>query len=159
MDRGVELFQHELKDIYDAENKLSRELKSMAKKATDEQLVDGFREHQQQTEGQIRRLEQVFGILDRKPDREVCHGINGLIKEFKSFVEEEDPSPQLLDVFAASAALKVEHYEISSYNSLIKLANQAGLTEAVSLLQENLTEEEATAQKLDTLSEKLGAQV
>lgn len=159
MERGLELFQHELKDIYDAEHKLSRELGNMAKKAHDEQLAEGFIEHQQQTEGQIKRLEEVFGVLDKKPSREVCHGINGLLEEYKSFVKEEDPSPELLDVFSTGAALKVEHYEISSYNSLIKLAQQAGLTDAISLLQENLSEEQETAEKLETLSEQLGARV
>jgi ferritin-like metal-binding protein YciE len=36
------------------------------------------------------------------------------------------------------AAAKVEHYEICSYKSLIKLATQLGLNEAVTLFQESL---------------------
>jgi ferritin-like metal-binding protein YciE len=159
MEQGIELFEHELKDIYDAENKLSRELQSMAKKVSDEQLAEGFLEHKQQTDGQIKRLDDVFGLLDKKPSRETCHGINGLIKEFKSFVDEEKPSPELLDVFATGASLKVEHYEMAAYKSLIKLARQAGLSDAVSLLEENLSEEEETARKLETLSEELGQRV
>jgi ferritin-like metal-binding protein YciE len=159
MEQGIELFEHELKDIYDAENKLSRELQSMAKKVSDEQLAEGFLEHKQQTDGQIKRLDDVFGLLDKKPSRETCHGINGLIKEFKSFVDEEKPSPELLDVFATGASLKVEHYEMASYKSLIKLARQAGLNNAVSLLEENLSEEEETARKLEALSEELGQRV
>jgi ferritin-like metal-binding protein YciE len=159
MEQGIELFEHELKDIYDAEKKLSRELESMAKKVSDEQLAEGFLEHKQQTDGQIKRLDDVFGLLDKKPSRETCHGINGLIKEFKSFVNEEKPSPELLDVFATGASLKVEHYEMAAYKSLIKLARQAGLSDAVSLLEENLSEEEETARKLEALSEELGQRV
>jgi ferritin-like metal-binding protein YciE len=159
MEQGIELFEHELKDIYDAENKLSRELESMAKKVSDEQLVEGFLEHKQQTDGQIKRLDDVFGLLDKKPSRETCHGINGLIKEFKSFVDEEKPSPELLDVFATGASLKVEHYEMAAYKSLIKLARRAGLNDAVSLLEENLSEEEETARKLEALAEELGQRV
>jgi ferritin-like metal-binding protein YciE len=159
MKQGIDLFEHELKDIYDAEQKLSRELENMAKKATNEELAEGFLHHQQETEGQIKRLEEVFGIVGNKPSRETCHGINGLIEEYKTFVKEEDPSPELLDVFSSGAALKVEHYEIASYSSLIKLASQAGLTDAVSLLQENLIEEQETAKKLETLSKQLGTRV
>jgi ferritin-like metal-binding protein YciE len=159
LDRGIELFEHELKDIYDAENKLSRELEGMAKKAGDEELVEGYLEHKQQTDGQIKRLEDVFGLVDKKPSREPCHGINGLLKEFKSFVADEKPSPELLDVFAIGASLKVEHYEIASYKSLIQLAKQAGLGEAVLLLERNLSEELATADKLEVLAERLGARV
>jgi ferritin-like metal-binding protein YciE len=159
MDKGIDLFEHELKDIYDAENKLSRELENMAKKTKDEQLAEGFLHHQRETEGQLKRLEDVFGVVGQKPSRETCHGINGLLEEYKSFVKEEDPSPELLDVFATGAALKVEHYEIAAYSSLIKLAHQAGLNDAVSLLQENLSEEQETAKKLETLSKELGARV
>jgi ferritin-like metal-binding protein YciE len=159
LDRGIELFEHELKDIYDAESKLSRELEGMAKKASDEELVEGYLEHKQQTDRQIKRLEDVFGILDKKPSRETCHGINGLLKEFKSFVADEKPAPELLDVFAAGASLKVEHYEIAAYKSLIQLAQQAGLSDAVSLLKQNLSEEQETAAKLEILAEKLGTRV
>jgi ferritin-like metal-binding protein YciE len=159
MEKGIELFEHELKDIYDAENKLGRELESMAGKVTDEKLTKGLLEHKQQTESQITRLEEVFGLLDKKPSREVCHGINGLLKEFKSFVDEEDPSPELLDVFATGASLKVEHYEMAAYKSLIKLAEQGGLGDAVPLLEETLNEEQETAQKLEALSEQLGQRV
>lgn len=159
MDRGIELFEHELKDIYDAENKLSRELESMAKKTSDEELAKALLDHKQQTDGQIKRLEDVFRLVDKKPSREPCHGINGLLKEFKSFVTDEKPSPEVLDVFAIGASLKVEHYEIASYKSLIQLAQQAGLSDAVSLLKQNLSEEQETAAKLEILAERLGARV
>jgi ferritin-like metal-binding protein YciE len=159
LDRGIELFEHELKDIYDAESKLSRELEGMAKKAGDEGLVEAYLEHKQQTDGQIKRLEDVFGLVDKKPSREPCHGINVLLKEFKSFVADEKPSPELLDVFAIGASLKVEHYEIASYKSLIQLAKQAGLGAAVLLLERNLSEELETADKLEVLAERLGARV
>ncbi len=81
------------------------------------------------------------------------------MKEFKSFVAEEKPAPELLDVFAAGASLKVEHYEIAAYKSLIQLAQQAGLSDAVSLLKQNLSEEQETAAKLEILAEKLGTRV
>lgn len=159
MERGIELFEHELKDIYDAENKLSRELGGMAKKASDQELEEGYLEHQRQTDGHIKRLEEVFGLVDKKPSREPCHGINGLLKEFKTFVADEKPTPELLDVFAIGASLKVEHYEIASYRSMIQLAKQAGLADAVPLLELNLSEEQETADKLEVLAEKLGARV
>jgi ferritin-like metal-binding protein YciE len=159
MESGKDLFIHELKDIYDAENKLVNALGDMAKKVKDPQLQQAFETHRQTTEQQVQRLEQVFGMVDRKPTREKCDGINGLIEEFKSFVKEEDPSPEILNLFATSAAAKVEHYEISSYRSLIKLADQMGLSEAARLFQQTLQEEEETAQEMEMMSEKLGQEV
>lgn len=60
------------------------------------------------------------------------------------------------DVFATGAALKAENYEISSYKSLIKLASQLGLSEAVTLFQETIREEEETAREIEQMSEILG---
>ena len=159
MESGKDLFIHELQDIYDAENKLVIALEDMAKKVENPELQKSFEEHRTVTQKQVERLEKVFPMVDRKPSREPCKGINGLIEEFKSFVKEEEPKPAVLNVFATGAALKVEHYEIVSYESLIKLADQLGLADAAQLFQESLTEERETAQELDTMSQKLGQEL
>ncbi len=153
---GRELFEHELRDIYDAEHKQVNALEKMAKDASDEQLTQALTEHRQVTQQQIERLERVFELVERAPRREPCPGINGLIEEYQKFNKEEDPSPEVRDVFTTGAALKAENYEISSYKSLITLANPLGLTEAVTLFQETLREEEETAREVEQMSEILG---
>jgi ferritin-like metal-binding protein YciE len=159
MDSGRDLFIHELRDIYDAEHKLVNALETMADKVSNEQLSKSFLEHRDVTQGQIDRLEKIFPMVDRKPTREPCKGINGLIEEFSSFVSDEKPSDAILNVFACSAAAKVEHYEISSYRSLIKLADQLGLSDAGQLLQQSLKEEEETSVEVETMGEKLGQEL
>ena len=159
MDTARDLFEHELRDIYDAENKLVNALETMAKKASNEQLSKSFEEHRQVTKGQIERLDKVFGLIDRAPRREPCDGINGLISEFSGFVKDESPSDKVLDVFATAAAQKVEHYEICSYRSLIKLADTLGLSEAAELFEQSLKEEQEAATELEAMSEKLGQEL
>jgi ferritin-like metal-binding protein YciE len=159
VDNARELFEHELRDIYDAELKLTRAIESMAKKATNPDLKAGFQDHLKVTKQQADRLEKVFELIDRKPRREACDGINGLISEFTGFVQDEDPSKDILDLFAASAAIKVEHYEICAYKSLIKLADTLGISEAAELFEQSLKEEQQTASELEQLSEKLGQEV
>lgn len=149
-----ELFEHELKDIYDAEKKLVRATESMAKKVSDQELSGALKEHSQVTKGQVERLEAVFQGLGKKPRREPCKGINGLIEEFTEFVKEK-PSKDVLNFFAVGAASKVEHYEITAYKSLIKLAGRLGQKDAARLLEQNLTEEEQTAQQLEMMSDKV----
>jgi ferritin-like metal-binding protein YciE len=156
LDTPIELFEHELRDIYDAENKLKRALERMAKKAPDQQLSQGFEQHRRETQDQLQRLEEIFQLLGRKPRREPCAGINGLIEEFSEFVKEEEPSEEVLNLFIIGAALKVEHYEIVAYQSLMRLAGRAGLTEAVDLLAQNLLEEQQTAERLERLADLLG---
>jgi len=150
-----ELFVHELRDSYDAEHRLVDSLKEMSSKVSDPELTKAFDLHRQQTERQIKRLETVFSSVDERPERESCEGIQGLIEEFKSFNKEEDPSTEVLNLFAAVSAKKVEHYEIVAYESLMQLARQLGLRDAQAALRENLAEELATADQLQGMSEKL----
>ena len=56
-----ELFHDTLKDIYFAEKKILSTLPKMAKAAQSEELKAAFEKHRTETEGQIERLEQVFG--------------------------------------------------------------------------------------------------
>ncbi|MFN2431571.1 MAG: ferritin-like domain-containing protein [Gemmatimonadota bacterium] len=158
-ENAQELFEHELKDIYDAEHKLVKALAKMAKDVEDEKLSQGFEQHRQVTEGQIERLEQVFELLDTRAERQPCAGIDGLIREYTKFVREEKPEGPVLDVFATGAAKKVEHYEIVAYKGLIELAEQLDLSEAAELLQQSLREEEQTAQKLERIGKQLGQQL
>jgi ferritin-like metal-binding protein YciE len=156
METGTELFIHELRDICDAEHKLINALETMANKVPHPELQQAFQQHRKVTVGHAQRLEKVFELVDRKPSRQPCHGINGLIEEFSDFVKKESPADEVLNVFATGAALKVENYEITAYKSLMKLADQMGLSEAGELFQENLKEEEDTAKELEMVSLELG---
>ncbi len=158
MNTGADLFKHELQDIYDAEFRQAQALTEMAENAGDGKLADALREHREETQGQIKRLESVFEAIGEKPQKEACAGAIGIIKEYKDFVG-EDPAEPVLNVFTTEAALKAEHYEIVSYSGLIKLAGQLGRREVIDLLQQNLDEELATAQNLEILSGQLGEEL
>jgi ferritin-like metal-binding protein YciE len=154
LDTHQELFEHELRDIYDAEHKLVRALRTMAKKVPDKALSEALVEHRRVTQGQVKRLEEVFRLLDRKPRREPCRGINGLINEFTKFANQEESSEEILNAFAISAGLKVEQYEIAAYQTLLRLASQLDLHEELALLAENLSEEIEAAHQLEALAEQ-----
>lgn len=157
METLKDLFVHELRDIYDAENKLVKAVESMASKVTDPQLTSAFQDHLKVTKEQVNRLEQVFPMVGLKPTREACKGINGLIEEFTTFVKDENPANEILDTFAIGAAQKVENYEICAYESLIELAGSLGLTEAVSLFEATLSEEQEASDTLKGLSSSIQA--
>jgi len=159
MESAKDLFLHELKDIYYAENKLAKELKDMASEVSNDQLASAIEEHRGVTEKQAQRLEQVFELIGERPEGEKCDGIEGLLQEFKSFVKDESPEPKVLDVFATGAGIKVELYEMAAYGSLIRLADQLGLSEAAELFQMTLNEEEDTARELEQMNEKLSQEI
>ena len=52
----------------------------------------------------------------------------------------------LRDVAINAAVLQVEHFEMGSYRGLVTAAQQMGQDQIVNLLQQNLQQEEQTAQ-------------
>jgi ferritin-like metal-binding protein YciE len=60
-----------------------------------------------------------------------------------------------MDIFNVGAATKVERYEISGYESLIRLAELMGHKKAVKLLNQNLKEEQQTLKKMEGFAKKL----
>ena len=146
-----ELFHDTLKDIYFAEKKILATLPKMAKAAQSEELKAAFEKHLTETEGQIERLEQVFAVIEKKPQGKTCAAINGITEEGAEIMGEYKGSPAL-DAGLLAAAQAVEHYEISRYGTLIAWAEELGLDDAVSLLEETLEEEEATDEALTEIA-------
>ena len=146
------LFHDTLKDIYYAEKKILSALPKMAKAAQNEDLRAAFEKHKTETEGQIERLEQVFELIEEKPQGKKCAAIEGILEEGQEIIKEYKGSPAL-DAGLISAAQAVEHYEIARYGTLRTWAEELGLDDAVKLLQETLDEEEATDEALTELAE------
>jgi len=154
MQTAHELFLHELSDMLDAERKILEALQEQTEESSRPDLQKAFESHRQQTEKQVQRLEQAFESLEEEPEETECKGIQGIISEHDEF-KEEDPSEDILDIFNAGAACKVEHYEIAAYTSLINLAQQMGHKKAVKLLNQNLKEEQQTLKKMEGFIKKL----
>ena len=146
-----ELFEHELKDIYAAEQSLLDALEQMASESSDREIKKSFTQHRKETQSQVKRLEKVYKTLGQKPESGTCPGIEGLIKEKKAFMREK-PSDELLEFYNIGAAQKVERYEITAYESLIDMAEKLGMSDVVELLEQNLQEEELTLNRLKALA-------
>lgn len=148
-----DLFHDTLKDIYYAEKQILKTLPKMARAAQSAELKAGFEQHQEETQGQVERLEQVFELIGKTPRGKTCDAILGIIEEGKEIMEEYKGT-EALDAGLISAAQAVEHYEIARYGTLKAWAQQLGLKDAVKLLDQTLQEESATDQKLSQLGEQ-----
>jgi ferritin-like metal-binding protein YciE len=147
-----DLFHDTLKDIYFAEKKILSALPRMMKAAQSGELKAAFEKHRGETQGQVDRLEQVFAIIEKKPQGKTCAAIVGITEEGAEIMDEYKGSPAL-DAGLLAAAQAVEHYEISRYGSLRTWAGELGLDEAVALLEETLEEEKATDEALTHIAE------
>jgi ferritin-like metal-binding protein YciE len=147
-----DLMVHELKDLYSAERQLVRALPRMSKNANSDELRTALDEHLAETEEQVTRLEQILESFGETAGRKKCEGMEGLIEEGKSFLEEE-ADPDVMDAGIIVAAQKVEHYEIAAYGAVCEYARIMGHTEALQLLEQTLEEEKNADQRLNQLAE------
>jgi len=153
MENLQDLFVEELRDLYNAENQLLKALPKMAKKASSPDLQNAFQTHLKETEGHVKRLEQIFDKMGKKPTGKKCKAMEGLIEEGKEMMS-EDAEPEVLDAGLISAAQRVEHYEIAGYGTVRTYAKVLGDEQAAKLLQQTLDEEGATDKKLTQLAER-----
>jgi ferritin-like metal-binding protein YciE len=147
-----DLFHDTLKDIYFAENKILKTLPKMAKAAQSQELKQAFTKHHKETEGQVKRLEQVFKEIGEKPKGKTCDAINGILDEGSEIMKDYKNTPAL-DAGLLAAAQAVEHYEISRYGTLKCWAGELGLNGSVELLNETLQQERDTDKSLTTIAE------
>ena len=146
-------FIDELRDAYDAEKQLTKALPKLAKAATAPKLRQAFENHLKETQNQIARLEEVFGLLDEKVRGKHCDGIAGIIDEGKTIME-EDFDDATMDACLIAAGQRAEHYEMAAYGTLVAWARVMGHDEAADLLQQTLDEEKAADEKLSSLAEE-----
>jgi ferritin-like metal-binding protein YciE len=158
MQSPQDLFLHELSDMYDAEQRILQMLPLLAKEAQEPQVQQAYQMHEQQTRQQIQNLDQCFSILGEQPQKTTCYAIQGLKQEHDHFLKEQ-PAPQILQMFDLGAADKTEHYEITAYTGLIDKAKLMGQSQVASLLQQNLQQEQAMAQKVEQFDKQLGKQM
>ncbi|MBA3608534.1 MAG: ferritin-like domain-containing protein [Chthoniobacterales bacterium] len=149
-----DLYIHELKDLYSAENQIIKALPKMAKAATNPQLAGGFKQHLEQTKEHATRLEQILKSHDETTRGPKCKGMEGLIKEGQEMIE-EDAADEVRDAGLISAAQRVEHYEMAGYGTARTYAKLLGDAKGEKLLQQTLNEEGETDKKLTQLAESI----
>jgi ferritin-like metal-binding protein YciE len=158
VDSMEKLLVSEIKDLYSAENQITKALPRMAKAASNSQLRTAFEHHLKETEQQIQRLEQICEILGASPKGKTCAGMKGLLEEGSETMQEAQEGP-VRDEAMIAAAQRVEHYEMAAYGTVRTYAERIGNQQIARLLEKTLEEEKAADQKLTQISEKVHEEV
>jgi ferritin-like metal-binding protein YciE len=147
-----DLFVHTLQDMNYAENQIVKNLPTMVDKATSPELKSAFQHHLTETEGHVRRLEQVFQMHDQPVKAVDCPAIDGILSEAKDVIS-DCGNVDVCDAAMLSAAQAVEHYEMTRYGTLIAFAKQLGRNDCAEVLQQTLEEEKAADKKLTSIAD------
>jgi len=154
INNAQELFVHNLSEIYDAEHQFVQGQQEMAQQASDQDLKSAIEEHIGQTEQHARNLEGVFEQLGQQPQRATNEVAQGLVSSAQQLMQQTQDE-NLRDCAINAAVIKVEHFEMGSYRGLVSAAQQMGQDEIVDLLQQNLQQEEQTAQTAEQSAPQL----
>jgi len=146
------LFYDTLRDMYYAERHILKTLPKLERAAASDELKAAFEHHRTETEGQVKRLEKVFAMIDRKPVSKRCDAIDGILKEGDEHLEEYKGSAAA-DAALIASAQAVEHYEITRYGTLRRWAKMLGLPDGADLLGATLEEESRTDELLTKIAE------
>jgi ferritin-like metal-binding protein YciE len=150
-----DLFVTSLKYTYDAEEKLVKKgIPKMIESSTSAELRSALEQHLQETRNHVTRLDRVFAIVGAEPkteDNDILDEITDMVDNMISATED---GSALRDVVLILGGNHVEHYEITQYGSLKAIAQQLGLNEAATLLEQTLQEEKAADAKLTQIGER-----
>jgi ferritin-like metal-binding protein YciE len=149
-----DLYVHELKDLYSAEQQLIKALPKMKKAASNRSLAAAFNQHFEQTKRQAKRLEQILKRHDESTRGPKCEGMEGLISEGDKMAG-EDAQDDVRDAGLIASAQRVEHYEIAGYGCARTYAELLGDKQGARLLNTTLREEGETDKKLTKLAKQL----
>jgi len=146
-----DLYLHELKDLFSAEQQLVKALPKMAKAASNKELAGGFQTHLEQTKEHAQRLQQILTSHKATTRGPKCKGMEGIVAEGAEMIEEE-ADDEVKDAGLISAAQRVEHYEMAGYGTARAYAELLGDQKGARLLQTTLEEERQTDEKLSKLA-------
>jgi Mn-containing catalase len=154
-----ELLVEQLRDLLHAEGQLVKALPKMVDAARADSLKAAFEHHLEETNEQVARLKEAFGLVGVAAKSKPCKGMEGLIAEGEEVIEEgTELDDTAADLALIAAAQRVEHYEISAYGTARAMAGQSGLPAVAELLNKSLAEEEIADNLLTQLAREFMSQ-
>ena len=151
------LFAHKLGAALTMEETVLTMLGELEAKANEDELEQQLSHHAEETQGQIRNLQQAFSALGFEAKRQPCPAIEGLQFEGQQMLAQT--SSELHDTVILGGCAEVEHHEIAVYDGLITMAEEMDADDVVTLLEENLEQEEHTLKEVEQAFEQQAKQL
>jgi ferritin-like metal-binding protein YciE len=147
-----DLLLDQLRDLYSIETQIEVALPIIVEQTSTTSLREMLTDHFEQTEGQLVRLQEVFGALGMSARGPRCLGIAGLLQETEDTMRRGSRGA-VLDSVIIACMQRVEHYEMAAYGSAIAYARQLGHSRIAELLSASLAEEAAADVSLSRITE------
>jgi ferritin-like metal-binding protein YciE len=147
-----QLFYSMLKEIYWCENHLIKSLPKMIDSANSLKLQKAIATHLEETRQHASRLEKAFEILGVPVSASKCDACEGLVLSGEQAIENTPSGSPTRNIGILMSSLKVESFEITTYEGLINIAEKLNKNEVIKLLNLNLSDEIAASEKLNLIA-------
>jgi ferritin-like metal-binding protein YciE len=125
-----ELYTHELKDLWSANDQMQRIVSQVTNKATSQKLKDLLAKSEKTIAEHTDVLKQLLESNDAEVAKEHCKGMAGLVAEAKKHVLEEAPEQgPLLDAVMIAQYQRMTHYGLAGFGTAAAYADALGRKE------------------------------
>ena len=142
-----ELYIHQLKALYSAEEQILETLPKMVHATENAQLAAAFQAHVEQIKEQANRLDKLLERHNQSTRGPRDRGMEGVLPDGAELLE-GGSDQGVRDVGLIAVEQRVEHYEMAGYGSAFTYAEMLCDTDGGRSLQTTLSEETETDQKL-----------
>lgn len=123
-----DIYTHELKDLWSANDQMKRTLKKIAAKASDDKLKSMLEKSQDGIQKHTDLLKELLAGQDEELSKEHCKGMEGLVAEATKHVIEEGPAKgPMLDVIIIAQYQRMSHYGIAGFGTAAAFAKALAL--------------------------------
>ncbi|WP_242098174.1 ferritin-like domain-containing protein [Sphingomonas sp. CROZ-RG-20F-R02-07] len=125
-----EIYTDELKDLWSANDQMSRVLKKLTPKAKNAKLKEMLQQSQEGIAKHTDVLKELIAAAGEKTSKEHCKGMEGLVAEAtKHCIEEAPKKGPLLDTLIVAQYQRMTHYGIAGFGTAAAYAEALGKTE------------------------------
>lgn len=154
-----EIYTDELKDLWSANDQMSRVLKKLTSKASDESLKEMLQKSQTGIEKHTAVLKELITASGEKLSKEHCKGMEGLVEEAtKHCIEEAPKKGPLRDAIIIAQYQRMTHYGIAGFGTAAAYAEALGKAEEAEKLKAATGEIYMGDEYMNRLSETVNAE-
>ena len=138
--------------VLDMEEKFAQAAPKWADAATDPELKELFSKTSTKSKEYASRVEQTFGKLGEKVERNQNHVVEAMLHEVEGMIQNTDAGP-IRDSALIVAANQQQLFRVASYGSLESYAKVIGKTDAVGDVKQSLEDSKTGDKKFTELAE------
>ena len=130
-----DIYADEMKDLWSANDQMSKIVKVLATKAHDTKLKQALQNSLADIGRHADVLKNLLSTAGETVEREHCKGMEGLVKEATKHVTHEAPEPgELLDIVILAQYQRMSHYGLAGFGTAAAYAKALDMKEHASKL-------------------------